>query len=217
VLADGSVVTQALGSTEWTTVATAAAVDQTGGLSLSGVGFPDGRTGFLAGSRSGAGPVLLTTTDGGKHWVDTGIAAGASASSYLPCRLGATWAAPVLSDGRLVVHTSSSPTGPWSDGPVLDGVSAPLVSCGATMLWVGVPHAGSESLHGFTVPGAWTSLGSVPRALVSLGAASDTVAYAAAEDDASVVLELTTGPSMGVAEVHLPDWVATIGGAPMRN
>ncbi len=73
------------------------------------------------------------------------------------------------------------------------------------------------SLHGFTVLGAWTSLGSVSRPLVSLGAASDTVAYAAAEDDASVVLELTTGATLGVTEVHLPDWVASIGGAPMRN
>ena len=217
VLADGSVVTQSLASTQWTTAATTASLDPTGGLSITGVGFPDGRTGFLAGSRSGAGSVLLTTTDGGKHWVDTGIAAGASASSYLPCRLGATWVAPVLSDGRLSVRTSSSPTGPWSEGPALDGVTAPLVSCGPTMVWIGVPHGGSESLHGFTVVGAWTSLGSVPRALVSLGAASDTVAYAAAEDDASVVLELTTGPTLGVTEVHLPDWVASIGGAPMRN
>ena len=217
VLADGSVVEQSLGSTQWKTAATTASLDPTGGLSVSGVGFPDGRTGFLAGSRSGAGPVLLTTTDRGRHWVDTGVTAGASASSYLPCRLGPTWVAPVLSDGRLSVRTSSSPTGPWADGPTLDGVSAPLVSCGPTMLWVGVPQAGSESLHGFTVPGAWTTLGSVPRALASLGAASDSVAYAAAADDPSIILELTAEPSLVVAEIRLPDWVATIGGAAMRN
>jgi hypothetical protein len=217
VLADGSVMRQHVGSQEWSTSLTASTPGSNGTLDITGVAFPDGRTGFLSGRRSGSGPVLLTTTDGGSRWVDTGITATASTTSYLPCRLGSMWVAPVLSDGRLELRTSSSPTGPWSVGPSLDAASAPLASCGTTMLWAGVRAAGSESLHGFTVQSGWTPLGSVPRPLVSLGATSDAVAYAAAEDDPSVVVELTTGSSLGVAELRLPDWVATIGGAPMRN
>ena len=89
---------------------------------------------------------------------------------------------------------------------------------GFTAQSVAVRGAGSDTLATADPGGGWTMRGSLDAHLSSLAPVSDTEAYAA-DDDPSRVLRVTL-PTATTATTHalaLPVWVATSGGASMRN
>jgi hypothetical protein len=186
----------------------------------TGIVFPDGRTGFVTATGASDQPVLFTSADDGVTWrsVDLPLAGSGTAVALPPCLMGSTWVAPVAVGGRLAVFTAPSPSGPWTAGPDLASPATPLVACGPHRLWVALPGAGSDTLATADPGGAWEMHGSLDAHLSSLAPVSDTEAYAADGDPGRVVrVSLPTGTTSITEPLPLPDWVATIGGASMRN
>jgi hypothetical protein len=218
VLADGSVVSAADGATSWTPATSAGLLAPGGGLSLSGVAFPDGRTGFVMGTGPSDRPVLFT--GGGSSWAAVGlpVTGGGTATALPPCRAGATWVAPVVRDGRLEVFTAADLAGPWTAGPGLDTTATPLVGCGPHVVWAAVPDGGSDVLRTAAPGGAWTAHGDVGSHLASLAPVSDTGAFAADADATHVLAISVAGEGRATTTaLPLPDWAATVGGPAMRN
>ena len=217
VLVDGSVLTDSDGTSTWTSVTSAHRLDPSASATLTGVTFPGGSSGFLTASRGSPGPSLFVTDDSGRTWHDSGLRVrGTAVSSWPPCRIGSTWAAPVQVDDHLVVLTADQAEGPWSAGPALPASGDAIVSCTPSRVVASVATGGSDALYSIAPGGSWAALGTVGRHLVTLTAVSDTSAFAA-DSDPGRVLEVSLGAPVRVSDVPLPDWVATIGGAPMRN
>jgi len=217
VLADGSVVSLRDGATSWTRSTSAHELDATGALTLSGVSFAHGSTGFLTARRKSSGPTLFITTDAGLSWHDSGLrTAGAAVRAWTPCFIGASWVAPVQVDDRLVLMTSANPDGPWRAGPPAPVAGQALVTCTPQRVIAAIPDNGSDSLFAAGLDGAWTALGPSGRHLLSMTGASDDVAFAA-DADSSRVLRVQLSDPVRIDGLALPAWVATIGGDAMRN
>ena len=217
VLADGSVVTLPDGGSSWATATSATRLDPSGSLTLTGVDFLDGSIGFITATRTSVGPTLFVTTDAGGTWHDSGIRPGGSSAGAWPvCRIGVTWVAPIQVDDRLDLLVADDPRGPWRAGGQTPVTGVPLVTCTPSRVVAVLPDAGSDTFLGAEPAGSWTTLGSMNRHLVSLTAASDGVAYGADADPTRVLRIELTSP-LRVDDVALPEWVATIGGATMRN
>ena len=160
---------------------------------------------------------MFVTADAGRSWRDSGIRTeGQAVGARVPCHIGTTWAVPVQVDDHLVVLSAPAATGPWTTGPVVPAAGRALVTCTPSRVVAAVPAGGSEQLFAAEPGAAWSSLGSLDRRLDSLAAASDITAFAT-DDDTSRMLEVALGGDLRVTETPLPDWVATIGGPPMRT
>jgi hypothetical protein len=217
VLADGSLRAAADGSSSWTAVTSAQQLDPSHAATLTGVSFPGGATGFLTAAHSSAGPSLFVTTDAGRTWRDSGLSvAGTSVMPWPPCRIGSTWVTPVQVDDRLEVFTAARASGPWTQGPSIPSAGSALVTCTPERVIASVPSDGTELFFAAAPGGNWTAAGSLDRPLVTMTAVSDTTAFAA-DADPSRVLEVSLGTPVRVAELPLPTWVGTLGGAAMRN
>ena len=219
VLADGSVLSSPDGSSTWSPL-TAFGPAAPGEGARTGVVFPDGRTGFVTATGPGDHPVLFTTADEGRSWsaVDLHLSGSGTAAALPPCLVGSTWVAPVTSEGRLHVFTAPTTSGPWTAGPDLAAPGTPVVGCSSHRVWVAVHGAGSDTLATADPGGGWTMRGSLDAHLSSLAPVSDTEAYAADDDPSHVLLvRLPTTTTVTTHALALPDWVATIGGASMRN
>jgi hypothetical protein len=217
VLADGSVVTLREGETSWTASTSASELDPTGSLTLAGVSFPAGSIGFLTATRTSGGPTLFVTTDAGATWHDSGVRTGGTAvRPWAPCRIGATWVAPVQVDDRLLLLTAEDPRGPWRQGPPAPVAGTALVTCTSQRVVAVLSDNGSDEFYSGDPSTGWASLGSSGRHLVAVAAASDTVAFGA-DADSSRVFRVELARPVRVEDVDLPGWVATIGGGAMRN
>ena len=220
VLADGRVLASSDVSAEWLPLKVFGTSTPGAGTRATGLVFPDGRTGFLTATGPSDRPVLLTTADEGVTWkgVDLPLAGSGTAVALPPCLAGSTWVAPVAVDGRLAVFTAPTASGPWTAGPDLASPGTPVVGCSAHRLWVAVPGSGSDVLATADPGGAWTMRGSVGQHISSLAPVSDTEAFAADADPSRVVrVALPSATTATTEPLPLPDWVATVGGAPMRN
>jgi hypothetical protein len=220
VLADGSVLTSPDGSSTWSRLDVVGPRSSAGALTTTGVVFPDGGTGFVTATGPSDHPVLFSTADEGRTWnaVDLGVSGPGTAVALPPCLVGSTWVAPVTSEGRLHVFTARTPEGPWTAGPDLAAPGAPVVGCSSHRVWVAVHEGGSDTLATADPGGAWTMRGSLDAHLSSLAPVSDTEAYAAADDPSHVLkVTLPIASTATTQALALPDWVATVGGASMRN
>jgi hypothetical protein len=220
VLAGGrSVVSSAAGTDTWTTSVTTSALDPQPGLAITGVAFAGDitGTGFLTARGPAARPVLFVTTDAGSSWQPAGLPLGSgTAESLAPCQVGSTWMAPVVSGGRLTVYTSTAPAGPWVAGPALPAEGEPVAACGPDRLWVATHHGSTEELRTQAPGGPWVLAGPLDGTVTSLAAVDRGRAFATFADPARIEA-LSVGAGVTASKVTLPDWVATIGGAVMRN
>jgi hypothetical protein len=218
VLADGDVVTSTDSGATWSLSTSSRQLDPSGAVTISGVGFPDGSTGFLTTSSDGStSPALFVTRDGGRSWADSGLHTdGGVISTRVPCRIGAMWAVPVQIDDHLVVATASATTGPWTLGQALPDSGAALISCTPRRVVAGVGAGDSEQLYAAAPGDPWSSLGRLDHGIDSLAAISDSTAIAT-DADPSRMLDISLDGSVRVTELVLPDWVATVGGPSMRS
>ena len=218
ILDDGRVVANSDGTDTWRVVTTARQLDASGGLALTGISFPDGKSGFLTGTGSATRPVAFTSTDGGESWASMLAPVGSSvaAAALQPCLVGSTWVVPIEVDHHLTLFWAEQLSGPWSAGPTTEVTSAPVVGCSPNLVWAAVPGGGSDVLEVGSPAGDWTSRGSLGTHVVSLTPVSDAEAFAS-ETDASTVLFISGVASASVTRIDLPAWVATVGGAAMRN
>jgi hypothetical protein len=218
VLAEGTVVALSDGTESWRAVATPHQLDPSGLLTVTGVFFPDGRTGLLTATGPAAGPVVFSSIDGGSSWVPavTPTTSTGDAVALQPCLVGSTWVVPIEADGHVRLFSATQPQGPWSGGPPLAVSSRPVVGCSQHLVWIAVPEGGSDVLEVAGPGGGWTSRGSLGTHLVTLSPVSDTQAFAS-DDDASRVLAVSGATDASLTRIALPDWVATVGGAAMRN
>jgi hypothetical protein len=217
VLADGSVVSLRDGASSWTRSTSARELDATGTLTLTGVSFAHGSTGFLTATRKSSGPTLFSTTDAGLTWHDSRLrTSGSAVRAWTPCFIGTSWVAPVQVDDRLVLMTSANPDGPWRAGSPAPVAGPALVTCTPQRVVAVVPDNGSDTFFAAGPGTGWTALGSSGRHLVSVTAASDTVAFGA-DADSSQVLRVELSDPVRIDGLVLPAWVATIGGDAMRN
>jgi hypothetical protein len=218
VLADGSVVTAPAGSSTWTRVPGFGSTPDA--ARPTGVVFPDGRAGFVTAAGPGDHPVLFTTAGSGGAWtpVRLPLTSPGVAVALPPCLVGTTWVAPVSQDGRLDLFTAPTSHGPWTRGPDLAAPTTPLLACSSHRVWAVVHADGGDVLSTSAPGGAWTTRGSVGGRLSSLAPVSDSEAFAAGADPSGVVrITLPTDTTATTEPIPLPDWVATIGGASMRN
>ncbi len=218
VLADGGVVSAPDGAATWTRVTSAKDLAPGGGLSVTGVAFPDGRTGFVMGTGPSDHPVLFTGA--GSSWtaVDLPLTGGGTATALSPCLAGATWVVPVAREGRLDMFTAPAPTGPWTADPELVTTATPLVGCSPQRVWAAAPVGPSDVLSVAPLGGGWTPLGDLGTHLVALTPVSDTEAFAADSDPTRILaISVAAQGRPTTTQLPLPDWVATVGGAAMRN
>jgi hypothetical protein len=220
VLADGSVMRSPTGSSTWTRVPGLGPSVDAASARPTGVVFPDGRAGFVSATGPGDHPVFFAGADTAGAWAPVGLPLAGSgvAVALPPCLAGSTWVAPVAQNGRLLVFTAATSRGPWTRGPDLVAASTPLVTCSAHRIWAVVHADGGDVLATSPPGGAWTTRGSVGGRLSSLATVSDNEAFAAGADPSGVVrITLTSASTASTQMLPLPDWVATIGGASMRN
>ena len=218
VLADGGVVAAVDGTSSWAPATSAQRLAPDGHLTVSGVVFPDGRTGFVMGAGSSDRPVLFTGA--GSSWaaVRLPVTGGGTATALPPCLAGGTWVAPVALEGHLELFTAASPTGPWAAGPDLRTTATPVVACGPHQVWAALPDGGSDVLRTAAPGGAWTTRGDLGTHVTGLAPVSDTSAFAVDSDPSHVVaVSLAADGSTATTSLPLPAWVATVGGAAMRN
>jgi hypothetical protein len=218
VLADGDVVTEPDGSPTWSRVTSAKQLAPDGGLSLTGVAFPDGRTGFMMGTGPSDRPVLFTGS--GSSWtaVDLPLTGGGAATALPPCLAGTTWVALVARDGVLDMFTAPDPAGPWTAEPELVTKATPLVGCGPNRVWAAASMGSSDVLSVAPLGGGWTPLGDLGTHLVGLTVVSDSSAFGADADPTRIVsISVVPDGKVATTSIPLPDWVATVGGASMRN
>ena len=220
VLADGSMVRSPTGSSTWTRVPSFGPSAAAPSTRATGVVFPDGRAGFVTATGPGDHPVLFAGAESAEAWTPVGLPLAGSgiAVALPPCLAGSTWVAPVAQNGRLLAFTAPTSRGPWTRGPDLAAPATPLVACSAHRIWAVLHADGGDVLATSEPGGAWTMRGSVGGRLSSLAPVSDTEAFAAGADPSGVVRITLTSDSTAMTErLPLPDWVATIGGASMRN
>jgi len=217
VLAGGSVVTQVDGAATWREATSAATLDPAGHLTLTGIGFPDGATGFVTGSGPGDRPILFVASENSAFQAVPLVLGGTGeATALAPCRVGSTWVAPVVTDGRLIPFTAARATGPWKAGPALEVSGTPVVACGPDRVWVIAPKGSSDELS-VAYPGAqWMLQGQLAARTTSLSVVSSDRAYVS-EAAPATLTAVYLGASLRSETVPLPDWVETVGGAPMRN
>jgi photosystem II stability/assembly factor-like uncharacterized protein len=92
---------------------------------------PDGMTGWLGGSYSGA---LYRTADGGRTWQRAGIPAPAQSQFGLPAGSGQTLLEPVtLSNGTLALYRTADGGAHWSQASALPGAATTTAGCGPLM------------------------------------------------------------------------------------
>jgi len=217
VLAGGSVVTEVDGTTGWREAASAAALDPTGHLTLTGVDFPDTTTGFVTGSGPGDRPILFVTTGQTSFAaVQLGLGGTGEATALAPCHIGSTWMAPVVTGGRLVVFTAPDLAGTWTAGPALEVSGTPVVACGPDRVWAVAPKGSVDELSVAFPGGPWTLQGQLGAGTTSLSVVSADRAYVSAAAPATLTA-VYLGASLTSEAVPLPGWVETVGGAPMRN
>lgn len=218
VLADGGVVTKPDDAPGWTRVTSARKLAPDGALSVTGVAFPDGRTGFVMGSGPSGRPVLFTGA--GSSWtaVDLPLTGGGTATALPPCLAGATWVALVARDGRLDMFTAPAPTGPWTADPELVTAATPLVGCSARRVWAAAPVGSSDVLSVAPLGGGWQPLGDLGTHLVALTPVSDTEAFAADSDPTHILaISIAAQGRTATTQLPVPGWAATVGGPAMRN
>jgi hypothetical protein len=214
----GMVVSKAQGAQVWVPSTSAAQLDPGGGLVLHGVEFAEPTTGFLFGTSTTNGHPVYVTTDRGRSWraVPLPTAGRGPVTALAPCRSAGMWVVPVLTSEALTLFTSIGPAGPWRAGPALSVPSPPLVACGPNRVWAAVPGEGPDTLVTAAPGQAWSAGQDIGTRLSSLAVASEGVAYGVGTDRDAVV-SLRLDPRLEVSELGLPDWVGTIGGAPMRD
>ena len=197
----------------------AAALDPAGGLTVTDVGFPDGRTGLVTGSRTSPGPVLFGSIDGGRSWDQAALpgTGGGSSSASVPCRLrtptGVTWAAPFVAAGRLGVDTARQPEGARVAGASAPVSSTPVVACAPDAVWAAVPRGATAHLLVWQPRTGWADRGDVGFHLASLAVRSARTAIAASVAPAHL-LEVQLGSQLVTTVLPLPTWVDTVGGGP---
>ena len=213
----GRLVTAASTAGPWREVGSATTVQPPGTVTFTGVGFPDGRTGFVTATGPADG-LLLLSGSGGRPWqpVALPVTATGSATALTPCRVGADWLVPVVSDGRLVVYRSRALDGPWQVGSAVAVAAAPVVGCGRTAVWVVSEGGSSDRLLLSDGTGAWSDQGDLPAGVTSLSVADDDTAFATA-GGAARLLRIQLGQPLATTWIPLPAWVATVGGGAMRN
>jgi hypothetical protein len=217
VLGDGRVLTSADATPTWVVTTSARQLDASGAITVTGVGFPDGATGFLTAARTGSGPSLFVTQDDGASWADTGLRAdGQTVSTWLPCLVGSMWAAAAQVDDHLELLTAPSATGPWTANGTVPAPGRTLVSCTPGGLLAAVPTGDSEQLYTASRGRSWSPAGVLDGRLLSLTAVSDREAFAT-DADHSAMLHVSLGGSVRVTRIAMPEWVATIGGPSMRS
>jgi hypothetical protein len=218
VLADGDVVTAPDGSSTWSRVTSAKQLAPGGGFSVTGVAFPDGRTGFVMGTGPTDRPVLFTGSGSSWSAVDLPLTGGGTATALPPCLAGATWVALVARDGVLDMFTAPTPTGPWTADPELVTKATPLVGCSTDRVWAAAPVGSTDVLSVAPLGGGWTPLGDLGTHLVALAATSDSSAFGVDVDPTRIIsIAVTAEGKTATTSIPLPDWVATVGGAAMRN
>jgi len=216
VLAGGSVVTELDGATSWHELTSAATLDPSGQLSLTGVDFPDETTGFVTGSGPGDRPILFVASgESAFRAVQLGLSS-AAATALDPCRVGSTWVAPVVTGGHLVVFTAPEAVGPWKAGPALEVSGTPVVACGPDRVWAVAPKGSSDELFVASPAGPWALQGQLGARTTSLSVVSTNRAYVSAAAPATLTA-VDLGSSLTAEPVPLPGWVETVGGAAMRN
>jgi hypothetical protein len=219
VLADGSVAMSSDGSSSWSRVEGFGSSPSVSGTRATGVVFPDGRAGFVTVTGPGDRPVLFAGAEAAETWTPVGLPLSGSAPAVAlpPCLAGSTWVATVMQNGRLLLFTAPTSRGPWTQGQGLAVPATPLVACSAHRVWAVIPTDSEDVLATADLGGAWTTRGSLGGRVSSLAPVSDTEAFAS-DDDPGRVLRITlTSGATTTQPLPLPDWVATIGGASMRN
>ncbi len=215
---DGAVVVSADDTTEWRQATSSRELDTSGHLDVTGVGFPDGATGFVTGSGPSNLPVLFVTTDEGRSWRPESIriASDGTATALTPCRVGSAWLAPVLAGGQLRVFASSGANGPWTSGTPLAVQSDPVVACGPTGVWAAVSTGSTDELVVASPGGTWVRQGDLGGHIASLSVVSGDHAIATRENPAALT-SIDLGAAFNVTPLPLPDWVDSLGGPSMRN
>jgi photosystem II stability/assembly factor-like uncharacterized protein len=214
----GEVVEQHDGASAWAHLTSPTELDPAGGFTPQGISSPDGQTLFVIGESSPkAAARAFVSRDRGGTW--TGLAVGSigiEQTTDAPCVAASGWLFPVRSQSGVQVARLTSAFLQTSIAPAVVPASNPALACGGGLVWIAVTEGDNTRVVTVGSTGKPHYLGQVSGRITALAPTSATQAFAATSDVAKIGT-LTTQPSLQLTTTPLPSWVATVGGAAMRN
>jgi hypothetical protein len=214
---NAGLVAQRDGQQTWSIVAHPATIDTSALFKPNSISSPDGKTLVVAGTASTVARAAYASTDAGVTWAPLALAASAgTVTADAPCATPDGWLVPVHTTAGLVINRAPSAQAPFTATPVVVPASNPVLACGGGLVWIAVTEGDITKVVTVGQTGNAHSLGQVTARITDLAPTSATQAIAATSDVTSIG-SLTTQPSLQLITTPLPPWVATVGGAAMRN